>query len=106
MTTQVSEAITKMLETRALVASLAAKEFPLPALLSLYLASPNELALNHFEGFRLLAKWLGPIERSKLEPQKVPRCFSTYECQELGVILGEHPSVIYQELYLLWKHST
>jgi len=94
----INAAIERLLAAR----ELSKKEFPLAALLSLYLTAPTTLYLNHFEGFKLLVKWLGPVEKSKLQPITIPKAFSTYECQEIGTILGEHPSVIYQELYKLW----
>jgi len=85
--------------------ALATTPFPLEALLTLYVRCPRLLYLDYFEGFKLLVKWQGPIAPSKLEPMEIPKFLCTYECQELGTILREHPSVIYQELWKLWKHS-
>ena len=99
-----------MSQTPALQALLERKrlerqEFPLASLLRFYLASPRLLYIERFSALRLLVQWLGPISKSKYAPIELPTCFLTYECQEIGVILGEHPTVIYQELYSLWKPS-
>ena len=91
------------LETFLAAQKLKQQKFPLGSLLTLYSRSPSSLYLNHLEGFKLLVNWLGPVEKSKLQPVEIPVYFCTYEINCLAEILGEHPSVIYQELYQLWK---
>ena len=73
--------------------------FPLKHLLQLYCQAPKLLYLERFEAFLLILGWIGPqVSRSLKRPIELPIYLLTYECVELGRILGEHPSVIWQEL--------
>jgi hypothetical protein len=65
-----------------------AKPFPVWALLILYnKGKTQDLYCDYFEGFRLLHKWLGPIQlTSHIEP--IPKLYRSYEMQELAKILN------------------
>ncbi len=63
------------------------KPFPVWALLILYhKGAPKDLYCEYFAGFKLLLKWLGPIE---LTPHSEPiaRLHRNYEMQELSKII-------------------
>lgn len=76
---------------------LAAKPFPLWALLILCEKGRRESwYCNYFEGFKLLAKWLGPIEIPQAPAStRIPRLHRTYEIQEIATILKTSQENIY-----------
>ena len=78
--------------------------FPLISLLTLYAKSPLELYMNYFEGFRLLANFLSPIDIPKIENNKpVPSPLNNYEIQEIARILKCNQRVIYDTLKKIYN---
>ena len=101
----ISESVTRLLEQRKLAAS----PFPASSLLLLYFKSrPEDTYTNYFEGLKLLAAWLAPIDTAELatkyHEQKVFYPLYTYEMQEVAVILDVHPSII-QQFFLGFYHD-
>ncbi len=76
------------------------KPFPVRSLLILYLRAPNYVVYkNYFEGFKLLAAWLSPIDTSAITiyPRKhVSHLFMSYELNKLAEILDVN-------VYSLWQ---
>lgn len=46
-----------------------------------------------------------PISRSEKQKKSIPTYFISYEIERLASELGEHPSVIYQELMDIYKEK-
>lgn len=77
--------------------------FPLKSLLYLhYTAKYTDTYIDNFEGFKLLVKWLGPIEYNKEKKIEPPRCFETYEMQRIAYIVQIPIPNIYAELIELY----
>ena len=72
------------------------KPFPLASLLTLYSKAPDSLYSNYFEGFKLLAKWLSPIEIPSVQEFEIPPPFHTYTVQEIAKILNCSQCVVYK----------
>ena len=67
------------------------KQFPIWALLILYLRSDKSTTYcNHFEGLTLLRDWLSQDAPIELTPhsEPIPYLYRNYEMQELARILG------------------
>jgi len=88
----------KFLESYQQNSALKASQFPLKRFLQLYTRAPTLLYLNHFEGLKLLLRWLAPISPSTKQKFNIPIYLLTYEIQEIARYTGNHPSQIYQEL--------
>lgn len=72
------------------------KPFPLRALLTIYLnASKKDLYIDYFAGFKLLVRWLGPIEIPTLVVPSYPAVCISYEVDRIATILGVHPNLIF-----------
>ena len=81
-----------------------AAPFPLKELLILYFnARSADVYCDYFAGFKLLIAWLGPIAIPvRAELPEIPRCFHSYEVQEIAKLLGCDQRIIYatcQEIY-------
>ena len=76
---------------------------PLTTLLWLYEnARYADVYCNYMEGFRLLVKWLSPIEIPPFKGSyKIPRLHGSYELNAIAEILNIHPAHLYQE-YTKW----
>jgi len=79
------------------------QDFPLRQFLTLYANASNTLYLNHMEGLRAMKLWIGPIARSQKQPCYIPTCLCTYEIQKVAEVLGEHISVVWQEMFDIWQ---
>jgi len=77
------------------------KSFPLECLLRLYLKCPNPCYVNHMEGFKLLVRWLSPITMPSPNTfAAIPSSlFISYEINQIAIILGTHPKVIWWTIY-------
>ena len=92
----------KFLESYQQTSALKASQFPLKRFLQLYTRAPTLLYLNHFEGLKLLLRWLAPISPSEKQSISLPVYLITYEMQEIAKHTGNSVSQIYQELTELW----
>ena len=92
----------KFLESYQQTSALKASQFPLKRFLQLYTRAPTLLYLNHFEGLKLLLRWLSPISPSEKQSISLPIYLITYEMQEIAKHTGNSVSQIYQELTELW----
>ena len=82
------------------------KPFPLKYLLYLYVQGHKDsVYCKYFEGFRLLIKWLGPIESPPLTNQKVFLPFYGYEQQEIARHLNIHPAIVQSVLMEIYNES-
>ena len=93
-----SPKLQSLLESYRRNSELKASQFPLRYFLILYTSAPTLLYLNHFEGLKLLLRWLAPISPSTKQKFNIPIYLLTYEIQEIARYTGNHPSQIYQEL--------
>jgi hypothetical protein len=77
------------------------KPFPLWALLAIYeQAHAKDVAINHMEGFKLLAHWLAPIE-VPTEFTPLPKLYNNWDMQSIAAIFGTAPGFVntaYQEV--------
>jgi hypothetical protein len=72
------------------------KPFPLVALLYIFEIANHQLYQNYFQDFILLRDWLSPIDIPEApEHIKLPRCFRTYEIQEIARHLNTTQDNIY-----------
>ena len=97
-----SPKLQSLLESYRRDSELKASQFPLRYFLILYTRAPMTLYLNHFEGLKLLLRWLSPISPSEKQSISLPIYLITYEMQEIAKHTGNSVSQIYQELTELW----
>lgn len=97
-----SPKLQSLLESYRRDSELKASQFPLRYFLILYTRAPRTLYLNHFEGLKLLLRWLSPISPSEKQSISLPIYLITYEMQEIAKHTGNSVSQIYQELTELW----
>jgi hypothetical protein len=75
----------------------AIKPFPLWALLYLYELAPyKEVYCNYMEGFKLLVRWLAPIEIPPLHEcsNRMNRLHGSYDTQAIAAILNGYQTTL------------
>ena len=71
--------------------------FPISSILALYeVSSYSQTYYNYFEGFKLLASWLSPLDIPKEEELQFlnTNLLGSYDINEIAKILGTHPQHI------------
>lgn len=81
-------------------------EFPLDALLRLYVTGRKKLYLNYMEDFILLVKWIGPTEHPQDNTlPKLQWYQQNYEVDRIAAILSIRPELVLYYLERIYSNE-